>query len=75
MYSTASKVLSGRKVWSTSRIDFSLMWGRALQKVFRKRRVNSRVAEDFVSFLRDERRSSSSEVIGDCPKEEGGLMK
>ena len=51
------------------------MWGRASQKVLRKRRVNSRVAEDFVSFLRDERRSSSSEVIGDCPKEEGGLMK
>jgi len=75
MYSTASKVFSGRKVWSTSRIDFSLMWGQASQKVLRKRRVNSRVAEDFVSFLRDERRNSSSEVIGDCPKEEGGLMK
>jgi hypothetical protein len=75
MYSTASRVLRGRNVWRTSRMAFSLMWGRASQKVLRNRRVNSKVAEDFVSFLRDERRSSSSEVIGDCPKEEGGLIK
>jgi len=56
-------------------MDFSLMWGRASQKVLRKRSVNSNVAEDFVSFLRDERCGSSLEVMGDSPKEEGGLLK